>query len=673
MKFKEKFQIMVDAVEDNLQMPYRGQTYDTIVKQISEKTFVSKDSIASSFSFITNMSIGDYVKLRKLEAVLTYMKENEKCELGEAAFAYGYSERSSFERAFKRSYGVTPASVLRGENAVALIRPLTIRDVIEEEIMGTDSCLEQTGSLPEKDGSLQFDLTKEFDRDTVRAITDCQSIFGLTVEQVLVVYSLLKEKSRESLLTSCMSAEGLSPFRTINDYNDEELSCLFLTVNYHLSLDEAKLIVEDANQLGIAVKDISEEYLVIAEKHNVGGLLLSELPYSVFINNRDLYEKLLKESGTEAYDRDLGDVCGQLAFIFYKSELEKPSKDTIKRMRVAIDNIQMPFERYDIFFIAEQHEKASESDYQAYYNLLFNEMIRFGTHLSFERYQEIKRQSKQYGFNSVVEMIEMAEGFVAEYTAEEAIEVFNKRKERTELKEKYNLPGEESVKFAQSLVNDYVTEEEAFSLMSKLYGENRGDSVLDKLSILYSINNKFPLKEAEKWIARDAQHTFTGKDYPYFDLNRSWFNCREEEHCDLFPYSWYVEAKGCFNPHDLFYKHELFFTLCAMMHERFPDIKEAAAFMKSLAEMITSYDDFPPEAIERIGAEELRLPSVMDPGKVYSIYRANYSDKPLHSLNKEDVNVIWEAAYYDAPADDIQAIKNMIKHEQKGTRVPMPL
>lgn len=424
MKFKEKFQIIIDTVEANLQMEYKGQTYDTIVKQISQQTGINEKVIPSSFNFITDMTIGDYVKQRKMEAVLNYMKEHDDddSELGEVAFGFGYSERSSFERAFKNSYGVTATSVLKGENIVRLTKPLTIRDVLEEDNMGINhqDFSDKTAPKQSYGESLYFKLTKKYDRDIIEMFLDCESIFGLTLEQILIIYSLLEDKSRESLFTACMNADNIEKYREIDEYSDHERSCVYLMVNYQITYEEAEELVVWANNYGVDPKDLDKEYLSIVTKHNVpGGFFLKEMPQDVFLRNKELYETFIEDS---PLDLTLGEVCEQLAFIFTKEELDNPSEFIVSCMHIAVENTYSCYDTSDVFFLGEQKAVADEKHWEEYYIAADEEILYFGNHLTYERFLELTEEASKFGFDNILDMKASVGCYPEDCSFEEALE-----------------------------------------------------------------------------------------------------------------------------------------------------------------------------------------------------------------------------------------------------------
>ncbi|MCM5662377.1 AraC family transcriptional regulator [Galbibacter mesophilus] len=80
---------------------------DLSLKNISEVAFFSPFHFHRVFKFITNETLNDYVKRRRLEkSALDLLHKNGN--LSEIAHRYGFSDNSSYSKAFKKYFEVSP-------------------------------------------------------------------------------------------------------------------------------------------------------------------------------------------------------------------------------------------------------------------------------------------------------------------------------------------------------------------------------------------------------------------------------------------------------------------------------------------------------------------------------------------------------------------------------------
>ena len=90
-------------------MQYIDSHYQEILnsKIISKTVSYSESHFRRIFSYVTGMSITDYIRDRRLSAAASYMTETENTIL-DIALSYGFMNQQTFDRAFKKKYGMTP-------------------------------------------------------------------------------------------------------------------------------------------------------------------------------------------------------------------------------------------------------------------------------------------------------------------------------------------------------------------------------------------------------------------------------------------------------------------------------------------------------------------------------------------------------------------------------------
>lgn len=78
--------------------------------KIAEIALCPYDKFKRFFSYMTNMSVSEYVRKRRL-SLAAYELLNNKVKIIELAIKYGYNSADSFTRAFAKQHGVLPTEV----------------------------------------------------------------------------------------------------------------------------------------------------------------------------------------------------------------------------------------------------------------------------------------------------------------------------------------------------------------------------------------------------------------------------------------------------------------------------------------------------------------------------------------------------------------------------------
>jgi len=97
---------------------------------------MSMDSIASSansssanfqkiFSIVTGMTVGDYIRARRLSLAAHELAASGSKAL-DVAVKYGFETAAGFSKAFTRFHGVTPSDVMRQKSSITYFAPFTI-------------------------------------------------------------------------------------------------------------------------------------------------------------------------------------------------------------------------------------------------------------------------------------------------------------------------------------------------------------------------------------------------------------------------------------------------------------------------------------------------------------------------------------------------------------------
>jgi len=103
MKWLKRMQDCIDYIEMNL----KG-TID--IDKLSQMTFLSRRYFMRMFEALTDMSVSEYIRNRKMTLATRELMEAKR-KIIDIAFDYGYSSPEAFSRAFKSVHGISPSKV----------------------------------------------------------------------------------------------------------------------------------------------------------------------------------------------------------------------------------------------------------------------------------------------------------------------------------------------------------------------------------------------------------------------------------------------------------------------------------------------------------------------------------------------------------------------------------
>jgi len=355
MNFREKFETMVDLIEENVEKDSQEMA------PIIGKTLGINGRLASdSFTFITSISFSKYVRCRKLDRIIEEIRNHEGDErdvIAEVASKYGYSDRSTFDRAFTRDYNVTPAEVINKGMSYKAIEKLTLEAVLDSnkgDMMTPERIDEKTTAAVIdnliNNGSMVINLESKQDRDLLNVIFDCQALHGLTTEQVLLAYELSDDKTETGISRACEAISVECNDIRPDDIPDDLYDCLYLVVNNNLYFEEAEKIVSDIrNGSNIDIRRIDQMYLDMVVKYNYeNGLVLENLPYDVYVKVKPMIlHSLNAATGLDIKAEEDGTItallfreaCTLLAIDFTKEELQEFSEKTSRVVDLMLASI----------------------------------------------------------------------------------------------------------------------------------------------------------------------------------------------------------------------------------------------------------------------------------------------------------------------------------------------
>ena len=118
MNWMQSLTKAIEYIESNL-------THEITVNDVAKHVYASNAHYQRVFSLATGITIGDYIRNRRLSLAgqdLLYSMN----KIIDVAMKYQYDSQESFTKAFTRFHGITPNSARKHSNSLKYFRPLTI-------------------------------------------------------------------------------------------------------------------------------------------------------------------------------------------------------------------------------------------------------------------------------------------------------------------------------------------------------------------------------------------------------------------------------------------------------------------------------------------------------------------------------------------------------------------
>lgn len=119
MDLTKSMQKAIQYIEDNI-------LNDLDVKVIAEKAYVSSFHFQRLFLLLSGMTLGEYIRNRKLSLAAVDLQSNGY-KIIELAMKYGYDTPESFSRAFVRFHGILPSAAKAKGVKFKSLSPLSIK------------------------------------------------------------------------------------------------------------------------------------------------------------------------------------------------------------------------------------------------------------------------------------------------------------------------------------------------------------------------------------------------------------------------------------------------------------------------------------------------------------------------------------------------------------------
>lgn len=124
MEWIQSLTTAIDYIEDNL------LNEQLTVDEIASNIYFSSFHFQRVFSILTGMSVGDYIRNRRLSLAGSELS-HAKLRIIDIAYKYGYDTPESFSKAFKRFHGITPIEAVKGGAQLKSFGRLVIKMKLE--------------------------------------------------------------------------------------------------------------------------------------------------------------------------------------------------------------------------------------------------------------------------------------------------------------------------------------------------------------------------------------------------------------------------------------------------------------------------------------------------------------------------------------------------------------
>lgn len=154
MDMANNIQKAIDFIEDNI-------CYELKPEIIASQAYMSTFHFQRIFSVICNVSLGEYIRNRRLSlAGIDIISSNVR--IIDIAFKYGYESPESFSRAFTRFHGISPMSARNRKGHINSFAKISVKNILG----GNSSMERERGYTIKENGPVYYtenmDITAEW-------------------------------------------------------------------------------------------------------------------------------------------------------------------------------------------------------------------------------------------------------------------------------------------------------------------------------------------------------------------------------------------------------------------------------------------------------------------------------------------------------------------------------
>ncbi|MBK5500426.1 effector binding domain-containing protein [Peribacillus sp. TH14] len=126
MGWVESIQKAINYMEEHL-------LDDLTIESISRQANASAFHFQRTFTILTDISVGEYVRRRRLTLAAQEISRTN-CKIIDLAYKYGYDTPEAFSKAFRRQHGVSPSEARKYIGKLTFYERLVIQVILKGEI-----------------------------------------------------------------------------------------------------------------------------------------------------------------------------------------------------------------------------------------------------------------------------------------------------------------------------------------------------------------------------------------------------------------------------------------------------------------------------------------------------------------------------------------------------------
>ncbi|MDO5559905.1 MAG: AraC family transcriptional regulator [Oscillospiraceae bacterium] len=120
----------IESISEAINYIEKNITDELSIDEIARQAAVSPFYFQKGFSMLCGMTVGEYIRLRRLTLAGSELVSSDT-KIIDTALRYGYESPDSFTKAFTRFHGVTPSAVKKDGAMVRSFAPLKIKFSLE--------------------------------------------------------------------------------------------------------------------------------------------------------------------------------------------------------------------------------------------------------------------------------------------------------------------------------------------------------------------------------------------------------------------------------------------------------------------------------------------------------------------------------------------------------------
>ena len=251
MNFKNRYDSIIQEIEDAVK---KNVDQNLIYDMAAQKAGVNLRMLGDAFLYITDMTLSQYIRQRRLVKALQY-KHSSGCSLEDAAIESGFPDAATMSKSFKKVFDVSPSQMTKSN--LDKIVPLYLDQLLQEAEDSTKMEIQARPLQPVPE--TVFGVSVEQFED-IKNVLELNAIYGLSDKLAEFAYKLCKNqqvpmsKAFEFVEDLDMQFENGTYLGALSNISLEEIA--YLCFHHNLSVSES---IEEVDRLhGQGVVDVTD-------------------------------------------------------------------------------------------------------------------------------------------------------------------------------------------------------------------------------------------------------------------------------------------------------------------------------------------------------------------------------------------------------------------------------